>query len=151
MAELGIKSLRKVGRRAGWSSRGRAAHGSPSPSPSLGLHTRSPAAASPWLDPEGKDKEAVWRLRRSQILPAVGNTVEIYAHRKTPSKKYLSQRHLCYHSLTPVSPGPLLAPACAVLWVQPKHAGEPNIFITASQKTKRLLSQAGPKNGYCES
>ena len=76
MAELGIKSLRKVGRRAGWSSRGRTAHcsPSPSPSPSLGLHTRSPAAASPWLGPEGKDKEAVWRLRRSQILPAVGNT-----------------------------------------------------------------------------
>ena len=61
-----------AGSRAGWSSRGRAAHCSPSPS--LGLHTRSPAAASPWLGPEGKDKEAVWRLRRSQILPAVGNT-----------------------------------------------------------------------------
>ena len=61
-----------AGSRAGWSSRGRAAHCSPSPS--LGLHTRSPAAASPWLGPEDKDKEAVWRLRRSQILPAVGNT-----------------------------------------------------------------------------
>ena len=84
-------------------------------------------------------------------IPAVGNTIEIYAHRKSPSKKYLSQRHLCYHSLTPVLPGPLLAPACAILWVQPKHAGEPNIFITESQKTKILLSQAGPKNVYCES
>lgn len=35
-----------AGSRAGWSSRGRAAHCSPSPSPSLGLHTRRPAAAS---------------------------------------------------------------------------------------------------------
>ena len=65
-------SAAAAGSRAGWSRRGRAAHCSPSPS--LGLHTRSPAAASPWLGPEGKDKEAVWRLRRSQILPAVGTT-----------------------------------------------------------------------------
>ena len=56
--------------RAGWSRRGRAAHCSPSPS--LGLHTRSPAAASPWLGPEGKDKEAAGRFPWSQILPAVG-------------------------------------------------------------------------------
>lgn len=43
-----------AGSRAGWSRRGRAAHCSPSPS--LGLHTRSPAAASPWLGPEARTK-----------------------------------------------------------------------------------------------
>ena len=52
---------------AGRSRRGRVAHCNPYPSP--GLPTSVPAAASPRPGPKGKDKEAVRRLSRSQILP----------------------------------------------------------------------------------
>lgn len=56
-------------------------------------------------------------------------------------------RDLCYCSLTPFLPWLMLVPACTILWVQPEHSGEPNVFISQSQKKKIILTQAGSKTG----